>query len=352
MPLEDQIFEGAAWVASSVRFSNTTGTPLASASDLADGEALADIYSLAISGVVGGAGTVTVGTDAPNNPYKGRVANGVLLDGVTVYRNIIPGVGLVFSATSANGNVAQVKVGVYFGTFDSFGVGAGVPSAATRHRVVNTGSGAVSGAQVSLKTQAVMYKKTGNALQLVRPFADGADEKTAGGGSERTMPYALSISNTSGAGSARIADLSVDGVAVPAGQLTDVSAGVDVSGVGLKAINPAYIYRFKAPHALEGLEFALDAACANGDIANILIFPSRHVQIAREVGGSPDAADWGTDPVILTQAGQAAGIIQPAGEAFYYSRILVPNGASAEKNPMPTNISLSAVETGSANWAA
>jgi hypothetical protein len=350
--LDDEVFIGGVWVSSAVRFTNDAGTPITSVADIGDGEALADDYTLALSGVAGGTATVTVGTTSPNNPYKGRVAAGVALDGLTIYKNIIPGIALVFSNTGANGNSATVHVGEYLGTMDSFGVDAGVPSDAIRHRVVNTGTGAVSNASAALKTQAVMVKKTGNALQLVRPFADGATEKVQGGGSERTTPYALTISAVAGAGAGKTATVTVDGVAIPAGQLTDVTTSVDGNGVGLKAINPAYVYRFKAPHALAGLEFALDANCANGDVANILIFASRHVQIAREVGGAPDAADWGVDPVTLTQAGQAAGVIQPGGETFYYSRLLVPPGASAEKNPHPANVALNATETGAANWLA
>jgi hypothetical protein len=99
---------------------------------------------------------------------------------------------------------------------------------------------------------------------------------------------------------------------------------------------------------LAGLEFNIDPLCADGDEANILIFGARHIQIAPETGGVPGA--WATTPVVLTQAGQAAGVIQPAGEAFYYTRIVVPSGASAEKNPHPGNVSLTATETGSAGW--
>jgi hypothetical protein len=349
MALKDQILVSAVWVDSAARFANTSGTMLASAADNGSGEALADEYSLVASAVSGGTGTITVQTLSPNNPYKGRVATGVALDGATVYTNIIPGVNLVFANTTANTNASTVFVGVYAGTFDAFGVGAGTPSTPVRHKVVNDGTGAVANAKAQCRTQAIQYKKTGSVFAYVRPFADGATEKQQGSGSTRTMPYALSITGTAGAGSAKTANLLVDGVVLGAATILDLSTGTSVSGTGLKAISPAYPYRITSG-PLTGLEFALDPNCANGDIANVLIFPSRYVQIAPDaVGGVPGT--WGTTDVVLTQSGQAAGVIQPAGEAYYHTRIVVPAGAGSESNPHPTNVALSGTETGSANWA-
>lgn len=346
MALEDQLFIMGAWLASAARHTNTTGAPIVSVTDLNTGEALADEYALALSAVGGGTGTVTVNTSSPNNPYKGRVVAGVALDGATVRKDIVPGVGIVFAGTAANGNVATVYVGLYLGAFDAFGVDAGTPFAVTRHRVVNTGSGPVSNAQAALKTHAVLYKQIGNALSRVAPFADGATEKETG---VRTAPYNVVISATAGAGAGKTCSVAVDGAVVPAGQLTDLNTAGVQGGTLVKAI-AGQSYRFNAPHALAGLEFSVDPNCANGDEANVLIFNVRHIQIAREVAGAPDDADWGTDPVVLTQAGQPAGTIQPAAEAFFYTRVVVPSGASAEKNPHPANVSITATETGSANW--
>lgn len=346
--IDDQLFIGGGWVSSAARYANTSGAAITAVSDLATGEALADEYSLILSLVGGGTGTVTVNTASPNNPYKGRVVAGVPLDGATVNKNIIPGIGIVFSGASANGNAGTVYVGLYLGAFDAFGVDAGTPFAVTRHRVVNTGSGPVSNALASLKTHAVMVKMVGNALSKVMPFADGATEKETG---DRTTAYTLTISAVAGSGGGKTCTLSVDGVAVPAAQLADLNAGVNVSGTGLKAI-AGQSYRFNAPHALVGLEFSINPICANGDEANVLTFNVRHIQLAREVAGAPDAADWGTDAVTLTQSGQPAGTIQPAGEAFFYTRVVVPSGASPNKNPHPANVALTATETGSAEWTA
>lgn len=348
MALKDQIFVSGVWVDSAVRFTNDAGTMLTSAQDNADGEALSDDYTLTASAVSGGTGTIAVAASSPNNPYGMTGHNtftGVVLNGVTQYRNIIPGLILVFSNTTANGNTSTVHVGVYQGTFDAFGVDAGIPSTALRHQVVNTGTGAVADAVARLLTQAVMIKQTGNALAYVKPFADGATEKLAGGSSQ-TLPYNLTISATAGSGGGKTATLSIDGVAFGAGVLLDITTGANVSGTGIKAI-ANYPYRVNSG-PLQGLEFNLDPACANGDEANVLIFPSRYVQIAPETAGSPGT--WGTSDVTLTQAGQSAGVIQPAGVAYYYTRIVVPAGSGAESNPHPAMVALSGTETGAAAW--
>lgn len=357
MALKDQILVGGVWVDSAVRFANTTGVMLASATESGTGELQADTYTLTASAVAGGTATITVQTLSPNNIYGHAIGGGprqiagVALNGATIYRNIIPGMALVFAATTANGNVSTVIVGLYGGTFDAFGGTAGVPTAGVRHRVYNDGTGAVSNAKAGLRTHSILYKKIGNVFDHIRPFADGATEKVTGGGSQRTQPYNCSIANVAGAGAAKTADLLVAGVAFGANDISDYTLGTTRNNVGLKAIDPPYLYEVVAG-VLTGLVFALDDVCANGDTANILIFLARNVQIAPDNnGGSEPVAGWGTIDVVLTQAGQSAGVIQPAGEAFYWVRLVVPAGASHEKNPAPSNVALLATETEAANWA-
>lgn len=347
MALRDQIWNGAAWVDSALRTANLVGALLAAAAESATGEALADEYTLTLSAVAGGTGTVTVQTLSPNNPYNGRQALGVALNGATTYKNIVPGVTLTFTAGQVNGAQSRVYVGQYLGTFDAFGAGAGVPSASTRHRVYNDGAGAVSVSVAQLLTQAVMYKQIGNALLYVEPFADGATEKLLPG-STRTQPYNLTVANVAGAGAGKTADLRIDGALFGAASILDIATGAMTDSNALKAIAGGYRYRVVAG-PLTGLEFSLDAACANGDESNVLIFPSRYVQIAPDDGaGGPGA--WGTADVVLTQEGQAPGVVQPGGEAFYHTRILVPIASGAESNPHPANVALSGTAATPANW--
>lgn len=349
--LKDQIFIGAAWVDAEARLTNSSGTPLVSATPNGDGRLIADDYLLSFAAVVAGvSANVSVVTTSPNNPYKTAAPKAILLDGVTLHKDIIPGVSLVFSAqgTFTNAWTATVNVGTFDGTYDAFGGGAGVPSAGTRHRVLNNGTGAVSAAKARLIPIAKWVKKVGTVFSGIKPFAEGATEKQAGGGSQRVTPYVISISAVAGAGAAKTCTVSVDGVAFPAGSLRDLGTGVLQDGTLVKALAPGNFYRV-VTGPLTGLEFAIDAAVANGDSANVLVFQSRFVQTAPDNAGAAGA--YGTGDVNLTEAGQAAGTILPGGTAFYWKRILVPSGANAESNPYPTDVALTGTETGQAGWS-
>lgn len=347
MALLDKVYVSSAWVSSALRFSNGTGTPVTSVVENNDGELIADEYTITFSAVGGGTATVTVVTSSPNNPYNGRVKTGVAIDGSTLVKNVIPGLSFVFSAGSANGNIATILAGIYLGVFDSAGVDAGVPSAGVRHQVTNSGSGAVSDAKATLVTQAIQVYKTGQVFDYIKTYADGATEKVTGGGSTKTIPYALKVIAVSGSGSSKVGTLQVDGVTLGAASILDLTTGASVSGTGLKCISPGYGYRILTG-PLAGLEFALSSLVATNDIANVLIFPTRFIQIAPDVAGSEGT--YALTDVVLTQAGQSAGVIQAGQVAYYWVRVLVPLGGNAESNPYPSNVTLEASETVSAGW--
>lgn len=347
MALVDQIEITGVFTDSSVRGANLVGQVVVSAEPTSSGQAISDDYTLTVSARAGGTGTITVSTSSPNNPYNGKVVTGVPFDNVTEVLNIVPGATLVFDSDAVNTNTAIINIGDYQGLFDANGVGAGVPSDGVRHKVVNTAGSEAVDCKASLLTQSVMYKKTGDALRYVRPFADGATEKTAGGGSDRVMPYALSISAVSGVGALKVATLSVDGVALDADEVTDLTTGVTEDGVGLKAIDPPHPYAINTG-PLEGLEFAIHHDCVDGDIANVLIFPSRYVQIADDVAGVEGT--YGTVDVALTEVGEASGVISGGGAAYFWSRMLVPVSASNESNPYPCNIAIQGSESTQAGW--
>lgn len=346
--LRDQILISAVWTNTDARFTNSTGTPLVSADANRDGRALADSYALAFSSVTPGVSAdITVTPSSPNNPYADT--HTVNLDGLTEYRDVIPGVTLVFDddAGFTNSWAATVNVGEFLGTFDAFGGGAGVPSAGVRHRVLNDGTGAVSAAKATLLPIAKWVKKTGEVFDTVRNFAEGATEKQAGGGSNQVIPYLIEISNVAGVGGAKTCSVSVDGVLFGADSLRDLSTGVSQNGDLVKAISPGRFYRVILGD-LTGLEFAISADAADGDEANVLIFESRFIQTAPDSGGV--AGTYGTADITLTQSGQSAGVIQPGEVAYFWRRVLVPAGANAESNPYPGDVALKATESGAAGW--
>lgn len=347
--LKDQLFISGSWVDAACRLINGTGTPVSAAAANGDGRAIADDYSFTFTGVTATVtGTVHVAASSPNNPYGGQsfVVN---LDNTTEYKDVIPGLTLKFSNSGSFGNTwtAAIHVGEFLGTFDAFGGGAGVPSAGVRHRVINGGTGAVSASKATLDTIAKWVKITGHVFDTIRNFAAGATEKQAGGGSNQVIPYAITISATAGSGPTKTVTVSVDGTPFATDTLTDLSTGVDQNGTLVKAVSPGRFYRVNSGD-LEGLEFAIDATAADGDEANVLIFESRFIQLAPDVSGSAGA--WDITDIVLTQAGQSAGVIQPAGTAFFWRRVLVPAGGNAESNPYPGDVALKGTETGAAGW--
>lgn len=349
MSVADQLFVSGVWVNSAVRGNNTVGTPITSAVQSGTGEEISDEYTLTISARSGGTGTVTVAATSPNNPYHGRVTTGVLFDGTTVNIDVVPGVGIVFAVAGANGNTATVFVGDPQGSFDASGVGAGIPAAGVRHRVINNGSDDVSDAKARLLTQAVYYDKTGRVFNYTSPFAVNATEKTLGGGSSRVMPYAMAISGIAGSGPTKTCTLTIDGGAIGTDYIQDLVTGALQNGTLLKALGASNPYLF-VDGPLEGLEFAIDPTCANSDVANILIFPSRYTQIADDTAGV--AGTYGTSDVDLTEAGQTTGVITPSGVAYYWVRSLVPASSSNESNPYPCNVALQVTEAQDAGWSA
>lgn len=349
MSLHDQIEISSVWTNVDVRGSNLTGTPVNSAALEGSGEEISDTYTLTISARSGSGGTVTI-TASANNPFNGKVVTGVVFDNTTVNGDIIPGVNLKFNSSGANGNTAQVIIGSPFGPFDASGIGAGVPTTGVRHRVLNDGSADVSDAHVSLINQAIQVHMINNPLSYVGPFAPGSTEKVAGGGSFRVMPYALTISSIAGSGSSKTCTLNIDGSPFGTNSILDMTTGTQSDGTGLKAITPGYHYQV-ITGPLTGLEFAIDPGVANADKANVLIFPSRYVQIAPDVSGVEGT--YSTTDVDLTEAGQSTGVItNTTGVAYFWVRFLVPSGANNESNPYPCNFAIVASESTSAGWGA
>lgn len=344
--LDAEIFLGGIWVDANVRATNNTGTPLVSATDNQTGEAIADVYTLTLSAVVPGvSATATVQGTSPNNPFNGR-SKAVTLDAATISKDLLPGVDLVFSAAggAANGWAATVNVGEFLGVFDAFGIEAGEPSAGVRVRIHNTGTGAVSGAKAQLEKRTHLYKKTGRGLLEISSFADGATVKIQPG-TNQVVRYAVTVLNVAGAGAGKTCDLQVDGITFPAASLRDLSNNAAVSGVGLKAVT-GQRYRVLTG-ALTDLEFSIDPLCANGDQSNVTIWLDSFIEIAPDTDGAAGA--YGTIDLTLTEAGQAAGVIQPDGYAYFWRRVNVPAGGNAESNPFPGNIKVTAVEGGAAN---
>lgn len=357
--LIDQILISAVWLNSIVGFTNTVpasdpAKPLVSVVPNFSGEAIADNYHLTFGSVntVAQTAQVFVTSDAPDNPFRNVAGINISIDGATVYGNVIPGFDIVFSGSGsfANTYAATVRVGDFQGTFNAYGVGAGTPGAARQHRVLNSDSGTAADCKATLKTQVQHIRKVGVIFALVKPFADGATERTASTdpvatvpGSTEVRPYRATVANVTGVGVAKVFDLHIDGATV---SVLNLSSGVIAPSTGLNVVDS---YKIQSG-GLQTTEFKGSQLVTNAGVANLLVFPARYTQIAADVAGVAGA--FATADVILTQAGESAGLIQPGGVAYYWVRTVVPDGASAQSNPYPSNVFLTGKQTGTAGWVA
>lgn len=346
MSLIDKIDPGSGFVPSAVRVVHIVGTPVDSAVSLDDGELIPDEYTLTLSAVSAGTGTVTVDTGSINNPFNGAVFTGVALDGSTERTDIVPGLTLIFDNAGANGQSSTIYVGSYFGTISSIAVGDGLPATGIRHQVLNTSVGTVTNAKARILTQSIQVKKTGSAFSYVANFADGATEKVAGAGSYRIMPYVVAVKDITGTGDDKTASVYVDLDGPGALTIKDRTTGEHQTGVDLRAVEGQQYEVVSGP--LKGLIFAIDPDCAEDDDANILIFSNRYAEIAPDDAGSEGT--YGNSDVDLTETGFATGVITPNGVAYYWVRVRVPGSSNNESNPYLANVALTGEDSGSAGW--
>lgn len=363
--LVDEFYESATWKTTNARFSNVVGTMLDVTTLLEDvpyfeAGIIPDTYTFVASASSGSGATrqctLTITTASKNNPVNGKVATNVIVG--TPYDDswydLIPGVvQLYFDGTANDGDTFIVSIGRFQGTFEAGGVTAGVGSTGTRHKVTNNGTVDVVQCKARVLPQITYMVKTGHVLYSAKNFAEGATEKLdplTG----QLLPYVMSISGVTGTGSTRTCNILLDGVLFPAGSLKDLTANTVVSGTGIKCphvASDADVRPYKVlTGPLMGMEFAISEQSVNGDFMNIIVSGAKYAQLAPDLTGTE--GEYGTADVDLTESGQTVGTITPSGVAYYWSRILVPEGSSGLGNPALVSICLEGNESepGSANW--
>jgi len=339
----EEISGSGTWVDSDARLTNSTGTPVSSATANASGQAIADTYILAFSSVVAGvSATVTVSTASPNNPYGKSPNNShsISLNASTQYKKIVPGVTLIFSSSGSftSSWAAEVRVGRSFGGMNAFPPDASVPSTSYRIRVHNSGTASGINCKARIIKRVKDWWKTGQVFENVRAFAAGATEKLTG---NQIVPYAVSVLNVSGSGSSKTMDVKVDGSTV---NVVNLETGATGTSVGL---NVNDFYKFTSS-GLTDVEFKLSQAAVNSDIANVLIWNPLFIQMAVDFDGAPGV--WGVDDIDLTTDGEETGVMTADGVAFFHVRLVVPEGANSESNPYICDIALEGAATSDAGW--
>jgi hypothetical protein len=337
------------------------------------GRAIADVYTLTLSAVVLGApstGTITVDTDdgSGKGPYE-QVFTGVLLDNSTTRSDIVPGVDLKFSNSGslANGWSSVVYVGFFagilqagnpLGTVEDWSSGvddpgttagaAGDPGFVGKFLVVNTGAEAVANAQLVFRPRAVLVnRQTPFGFKSIEVVDDTPTERADPDGTIR--PITFTFANLDAAASPDEIDVRMDeGSGAATFDVRNLDTATDLTSTQL-LMDEATRYQIREAGAkLQGLVFTLASTATNGSEENVLAFNKRHVEFALDVAGTPGT--WGTGPLTLTQSGESAGTIQPAGAVPVWIRWNVGALAKLNQSPFPGDLTAEYSLTGEADW--
>lgn len=333
------------------RYQNTTGSVVSAMTRRLDGRELPDQYTLTLSGVSGGTGTVTVTCGAGTLNYHQNRTKVVNLDSTTSYKDVVDGVDLKFASGGANGDVAVVYAGRWLGVRDAgnpsgnrlnestgyndpgeqTGLPAGTEVYLARVKVKNETTQLATGCKVVIKPP-FHYRATAGAGLLEVDCVGEPTAKIDTGAGNKVLPYAVTFANLDTAATPDEIDVLFGGSST--WSLIDTMTGTALTSTLQLKRDGTTKYQFTAG-ALIGVTLIIDAAAGNSDTGELRIWPEEWLEIAPDSGGSPGA--WGTSDVTLTQSGQPTGEIASGQGAFYWERVTIPSGAAWARNPHPFN---------------
>jgi hypothetical protein len=310
-----------------LRWENTTNTPIVSATDLENGQAVADIYTLAFtkSGV-----TVTVDVtpaEGSKNTY-GAIGVTVTADGATENLNIVPGVSIVLSASIVTGWAGKVSVGARMtsagATTDILNVGVvEAGSTNTPQRIAAVNVGADDSVQTTVDAVPGMYWSQAGAGDVVAEITNHSDDTREHLGVKGT--YALTWANwQDGVGDYvgyKTADLYVDGnlaaTTVPFDGTSRIQYGHAAYDDGNDRLTGLSIVHANSTDDPTGVTVTL--VVGDGD---------DYVELAEDIAGSPGA--YQTTPLTLTESGETAGTVTASSAAFFWFRWVLPDDATPD----------------------
>lgn len=301
------------------RFENTINAPIVSISWLDNGEAIAGDYTIAATS----GSAVNVTPEDPKNEHA-QTGKSVTADGATVNKDVLPGVGIVFSNSLASGWTAKVSVGALMD-------GAGATS--RRFNVGTIEAGDLS-AQRRIAARNVGTEDSSETEVYALPgfFIDGADV-------EDFVKFLKNHTDPARHALATPGDYVITFADYQAGAPDTVDVYVNKDGGGAnKAIEDAALdetmYQYGVVGYIDGGDYLPGmsiALFANGDPTS-KTFTVRvregddWIEFAPDSSGSPGT--WQSGPLTLTELGEVAGTITSGGHAFFWIRVNVPGSAS------------------------
>lgn len=341
--------------------------------------ALADVYRYVASAQSTNTATLTRTSAAPvdtaggkyvpggssRGPYKAGTFAGVVFDG-TVRADLAPGVDLTMTNTTpANGWTSDVYVGIMAGLVEAgnasgqqvqwtgayglpglVSVAAGQPGFLAKVLAKNDSAEALADCKVYLRPRLKTVLLAGPALFAVTPYPVDNTPHERVDGSGKTLPVKFTVVST-GAG---LASVKMDS---GAGPITFAVRNVDTGAVltsATLAMDGSTKYQITESGSYpENSIFVLATTATTASVENTLIFNIRHVWVANDSAGSPGT--WTQNFIYLTQAGQAQGILNPAGTCLFWIKIDVGSLAALDQSPFPCDLLTEYARTGEAGWA-
>ena len=309
-----------------LRAVNTVNTPIVGTPTwLASGVAIADDYTLTVLSAVAGVVVVKVECNT-KNPYQSISGVSATADGATVNKDLIPGVGIVLSASCDIGWKALVTVGAYMDNSgvitDVVGFGvvqSGMTSAGVRVCWENIGDAPAQNCVAYSLPGLFFYGSSYRTfIQSITPHSDPARHKLAPAANS-TITFANWATDVPSG--KKKADILVNGATAVVGALFNGSTVYQYGSAN--GYDDAHDY-------LAGLAIVLCDTVSDPSTASITLSVASGwdwVQYAPDVSGAPGT--YANQDLTLTESGQASGTVTASHAAFFWVRWAPPGAAQA-----------------------
>jgi hypothetical protein len=310
-----------------VRFENTINTPIDSITWRANGQAVAGTYVLdfhKVGAVVSVDVEATGGGATSRNPWGNRAGLAATADGATENLDIVPGVAIVLSASTAEGWQAKMTIGNYLSSaaaeteiLEFEVVQAGTSSSGRRVACRNVGTEESEDTTIHA-LPGFYFDGTGaeTFIERIAPHSDDGRHKLAGKHSHQVRFASWGDDIPSGKKKANI-EVNTDGAGWHVAVTAALFDGITVYEYGVAGYDDANDY-------LAGLGITLPDTTADPTSTAVTLLVRdgyTWVQFAPDVTGSP-----GT----YAAADLVLGDIPASDHEYFWVKVVVPSAAMPE----------------------